>query len=59
MTIIVTDVCECGHPLSEHVGSAWGENTVCVAWLGEQEDGRDFYGVCPCVRREDESVAIA
>ena len=43
-------VCECGHPVAEHAWSGWGDNSVCVEQLQEENDGWD--GVCPCVRRE-------
>lgn len=39
----------CGHPLSEHVDSGWGPQTVCVHALEDESAG--FSGVCPCVIR--------
>lgn len=40
-------MCECGHPVIDHVGSNWGPHSVCV----EHVEG-GWHGVCPCVRRE-------
>ena len=37
---------ECGHPASEHA-----EGYICTHKLDDPDDG--WYGVCPCVRRED------
>lgn len=50
-------LCECGHPLADHAWSGWGENTVCVEKLDDDTAG--FYGVCPCVRREERSESLA
>lgn len=42
-------LCECGHPLAEHVDSEfWGPRSICVHKLADEDDG--WYGVCPCVR---------
>lgn len=54
VTHIGLALCECGHPLVEHVDSGWGPNTICVERLPDENDG--WYGVCACVRTgvEDE-----
>lgn len=44
-------VCECGHPVDDHVASGWGPHTVCVVKLDTFPHG-GWYGVCPCVRRD-------
>jgi len=46
------ELCECGHPLTEHADSGWGPNTVCFHVLPDPDAG--MHGVCPCVRYGDE-----
>lgn len=47
-------LCECGHPLTEHVDShTWGPNTICVANAGLGLE------ICPCVRRNNLPAAEA
>lgn len=48
--IVLSAICECGHPLVDHADSGWGPHTVCVERLPDENDG--WYGTCPCVRVE-------
>lgn len=44
-------LCECGHPVADHVMSGWGPNSVCVEALDTFPEG-GLHGVCPCVRHD-------